>query len=345
MATVVQAMVVSTSRHGIFRNLLAISSALVFALAVPQVVVAEPAANVRIGILNTTHAMPARTGVKNLVVAEMQRLGYSAGRNLTVDSRDAGDETARLSEMARELLQLNPDVIITTGTMESTVAAMKATATVPIVFLHAVDPVRTGLVSSLARPGGNVTGVTSLNADLGAKRLEIITEILPNARRVAVLVSPADLGTASMVEALASAARRRRVQLDIIEMRDQANLAAAVVESKKVGDSALLVLGSPPLYLLTSSLADLTSRHHLPAVSAWREFAEMGGLASYGTGLGEMSRRAAGMVDRILKGAKPAELPVEQPTKFELVINMKAAKQLGIVIPESVLLRADEVIR
>jgi putative ABC transport system substrate-binding protein len=222
---------------------------------------------------------------------------------------------------------------------------MKATATIPIVFVHAIDPVRTGLVASLARPGGNVTGVTSLNADLGAKRLELITEIVPGVRRVAVLVSPVDPETPSMVGALKSAARARRVHLNLVEIRDPVRLGGAVRDAAKAGAGALLVLGSPPLYPLSPSLAELTSKHHLPAVSAWRAFAEAGGLASFGTSLLEMSQRAAGLVDRILKGAKPADLPVEQPTKFELVVNLKTAKALKLAIPQSILLRADEVIK
>jgi len=225
------------------------------------------------------------------------------------------------------------------------VAAMKATATIPIVFVHAIDPVRTGLVASLARPGGNVTGVTSLNAELGAKRLELITEIVPGVRRVAVLVNPVDPETPSMVGAVQSAARVRRVHLDLVEIRDPARLGGAVSDAKKAGAGAVLVLGSPPLYLLSPSLAELTARHRLPAVSAWRDFAEAGGLASFGTSLLEMSQRAAGLVDRILKGAKPADLPVEQPTKFELVVNLKTAKALKLTIPQSILLRADEVIK
>ena len=289
---------------------------------------AEPAPSARVAILNTTGVTPATPGVADYFVAELRRLGYVEGRNLTIDFRSAEDKPARLPDLARELVRLKPDVILTMGTMESTVAAMKATATIPIVFIHAVDPVRTGLVASLARPGGNVTGVTSLNADLGAKRLELITEIVPGVRRVAVLVSPVDPETPSMVEAVKSAARARRVHLDLVEIRDPARLGGAVSDATKAGAGALLVLGSPPLYRLSPSLAELTAKHRLPAVSAWREFAEAGGLASYGTALREMFQRAAGLVDRILRGAKPAELPVEQPTKFELVINLKTAKAL-----------------
>jgi putative ABC transport system substrate-binding protein len=247
--------------------------------------------------------------------------------------------------MARELVGLKPDVIFTVGTVEATVAAMKATSTIPIVFIHAIDPVRGGLVASLARPGGNVTGVTSLNADLGAKRFELITEIVTGVRRVAVLVNPVDPETPSMLQAVASAAPSKRIQLDILEIRDPARLSGVVADATKRGAGAVLVLGSPLLYRHSVSLAQLAAKHRLPTVSAWREFPEGGGLASYGTNLPEMFQRAASLVDRILKGAKAAELPVEQPTKFELVVNLKTAKAFGLNIPESILLRADEVIR
>jgi len=334
------------SRAVTLTHLAAVGSALAAGiLLAPGVLGAEPGPSARVAILSTNNVTLTSPGVTSFVVAELQRLGYVEGRNLTIDFRSAEDKPARLPDLARELVRLKPDVVITMGTMETTVAALKATATIPIVFVHAVDPVRTGLVASLARPGGNVTGVTSLNADLGAKRLELITEIVPGVRRVAVLVSPVDPETPSMVGALKSAARARRVHLDLVEIRDPVRLGGAIRDAAKAGAGALLVLGSPPLYLLSPSLAELTAKQRLPVVSAWREFAEAGGLASFGTSLREMSQRAAGLVDRILRGARPAELPVEQPTKFELVINLKTAKALGIMILESILLRADEVIK
>ena len=334
------------SRAATLTRVAAVGSALAAGiLLAPVVLAAEPGPSARVALLSTNSTTRATPGVTNFVVAELQRLGYVEGRNLTIDFRSAEDKPARLPDLARELVRLKPDVILSMGTVESTVAAMQATTTIPIVFAHAVDPVRTGLVASLARPGGNVTGVTSLNADLGAKRLELITEIVPGVRRVAVLVSVVDPETPSMVGALKSAARARRVHLDLVEMRDPARLGGAVSDATTAGAGALLVLGSPPLYPLSPSLAEMAIKHRLPAVSAWRAFAEAGGLASYGTSLREMSQRAASLVDRILRGAKPAELPVEQPTKFELVVNLKTAKALGIMIPESVLLRADEVIK
>jgi ABC-type uncharacterized transport system substrate-binding protein len=313
-------------------------------LIVPAVLGAEPRPDARVAILSTLSITLTSPGTASFV-AELQRLGYVQGRNLTIDFRSAQEKPGRLPKLARDLVRRRPDVILTIGTVESTIAAMKATSTIPIVFAHAVDPVRTGLVATLARPGGNVTGVTSLNADLGAKRLGLITEIVPGVRRVAVLVSPVDPETPSMVGAVKSAARPRRVQLDLVQVQDPDRLDGSLSEVTKAGVGAVLVLGSPPLYHLSSSLAELAAKHRLPVVSAWRVFAEAGGLASYGTGIPEMFQRAAGLVVRVLSGAKPAELPVEQPTKFELVINLKTAKVLGLTIPESVMLQADEVIR
>ena len=327
------------------RKVVCVGSALVAGILLASVVLgAEPGPSARVAILNSLSTTLATSGPTRFV-EELQRLGYVEGRNLTIDFLNAEDKPARLPDLARELVRLKPDVILTMGTIESTVAVMKATTTSPIVFVHAVDPVRTGLVASLARPGGNVTGVTSLNADLGAKRLELITEIVPSVRRVAVLVSPVDPETPLMVVAVESAARARRVHLDLVEIRDPARLGGAISNVTKAGAGALLVLGSPPLSRFLPSLARLAAKDHLPAVSAWREFPEAGGLASYGTGIPEMFQRAAGLVARILRGAKPADLPVEQPTKFELLINLKTAKALGITVPESILLQADEVIR
>ena len=319
-----------------------VSSALTAGIILaPNVLGAEAEPSARVAILSTL----TDTWSKTSFVEELQRLGYVEGRNLTIDLRSAEDRPARLPELAQELVRLKPDVILTVGTIDSTVAAMKASSTIPIVFVHAVNPVRAGLVTSLARPRGNVTGVTSLNADLGAKRLELITEIVPGVRRVAVLVSPGDPETASMLAAVQSAARARHVRLDVLEIRDSTRLGSAVGNATTAGAGALLVLGSPPLAHLSSQLAQLTTKHRLPTLSAWRQFAEAGGLASYGTDISEMFQRAAGLVDRILRGAKPAELPVAQPTKFELVINLKTAKVLRLTIPESVMLQAAEVIR
>jgi len=321
----------------------AVGSALAIGiLLLPAEPGAQPADRARVGILGTFGQRGMRP-----VTAFVQRLGdlgYIEGRNLTVDYRSAEDKPGRLPDLARELVRLKPDVILTLGTSDSAVAAMKVTATIPIVFALAVDPIRDGLVESLARPGGNVTGVSSLNADLDAKRLELVTEIVPGIRRVAVLASRIDPETPNLIAAVDSAARARRVQLHLLEIRDLSRLDSAVSEAVKIGAGGLLVLGSPPFFPHQPAIAKLAARQRVPVVSGWRELPEGGGLASYGTDVLEMFRRAAGLVDRILKGAKPAELPVEQPTKFELIVNARAARALGLTIPATVLLRADRVI-
>lgn len=311
-------------------------------LFILAVVDAQPAPRVRVGILSVGGARERPT-----IAAFVQRLGelgYVEGRNLTIDFRDGDDNVTRLSELARELVRLRPDVILTTTTPTPAIAAMKVTSAIPIVFVHAADPVRAGLVASLGRPGGNVTGVSSLNARLDAKRLELIAEIVPGVRRITVLVLPSDPETPTMVEAAETAARARGVQLQRLEIRDLARLDTAIGDAKKTGASGLLVLGSPAFYRHQLSLARLAAKHHIAVVSAWRELPEAGGLASYGTGATELFQRAAGLVDRILKGSKPAELPVEQPTTFEFIINARAARALGLTLSPRVLLRADRVI-
>jgi putative ABC transport system substrate-binding protein len=316
--------------------------ALAVGLILPAALDAQPAPRIRIGILST--GAPRTSANYVAFIQRLGDLGYVEGRNLTIDFGSADNKPGQLAEVARELVSLWPAVILASGIPDTALAAKKATATTPIVFTVAVDPVRAGLVASLARPGGNATGVSSLNADLAAKRLELVTDLIPGLRRVAVLVTPLDPETPTMIRAVESAARDRSIQLHLLEIRDASRLDGAVGDAVKVGAGAVLVLGSPPFYQHQVSMAKAAAKHRLPVVSAWREFPEAGGLASYGTDVVEMFQRAAGLVDRILKGAKPADLPVEQPTKFELAINGRAARALGLTIPPAVLLRADRVI-
>jgi putative ABC transport system substrate-binding protein len=323
-----------------FRTLL---SSGVFACFFCTALGAQPPPDARVAILSTLNNR--WTYGATSFVAELQRLGYVEGRNLTLDYLLAEDKPARLAELAGQLVGRKPDVILGMGTVDSSLAAMKATATIPIVFVHSADAVRAGLVVSLGRPGGNVTGVTSLNADLNAKRLELIIEIVPRVRRVAVLVSPVDPSTPSMVEALKAFALLRGVDLDFVEVLDSTRLSRVVSDAAKAGASAILVLGSPPLARHMPSLAQLALEHRLPAVTPWREPTEKGLLVGYGNPSSEMFQQAAGMVDRILRGAKPADMPVEQPTKFELIINLNTAKAIGLTIPEPVLERANYFIR
>jgi putative ABC transport system substrate-binding protein len=232
-------------------------------------------------------------------------------------------------------------IIVTAGTRAAQ-AAKKATTTIPIVMATSADPVGEGLVASLSRPGGNVTGVTAVSAELGGKRLELLHEVVPRLSRVAVLRDPR--GGVALKETQV-AAQPLGVQLQILEVGDPKDFDSAFLAMVRERSGALLVISTPMLFSERRRIADLAAKHQLPAVYHWKEYVEAGGLMSYGTDLADGFRRAAIYVDKILKGSKPANLPVEQPTKFELVINSKTAKQIGLTIPPNVLARADRVIR
>ncbi len=273
-------------------------------------------------------------------------LGYVEGRNLVVEYRDAEGKPERLAALAAELVALNVDVIVAPGT-PSALAAKRATRTIPIVFPAAGDPVTSGLVTSLARPGGNVTGLSNVHPDLVGKRLELLTQAVPGVSRVAVLWHPGgsdERTNRDMLKVADVAGRALGLQLQFVEARGPADFDRAFSEMTKARVGALTVFSSVLLIRERRRLVDLAAQHRLPAVYTWREAVDAGGLMSYGANLADLFRRAAVYVDKILKGAKPADLPVEQPTKFELVINMKTAKALGLTIPQSLLLRADKVI-
>jgi ABC-type uncharacterized transport system substrate-binding protein len=280
----------------------------------------------------------------------LRDLGYVEGRNLVIEDRDAEGKVERLPALAAELVALKVDVIVTEG--GSTVvplAAKQATRTIPIVFASAADPVGRGLVTSLARPGGNVTGLATLNAELVGKRLELLTQAVPGLGHVAVLWLPGGaLGERTEKEMLTGAevaARGLGVRLQFVEARDPADFDRAFSDMTRARAGALTLLPSNMFRRGHRRLVDLAERHRLPTVYFAREFVDAGGLMSYAAPLTDLCRRAATYVDKILKGAKPGDLPVEQPTKFELVINLKTAKALGLTIPPSVLGRADQIIQ
>ncbi|MBI4638093.1 MAG: ABC transporter substrate-binding protein [Candidatus Rokubacteria bacterium] len=274
---------------------------------------------------------------------ELRRLGYVEGQNIAIAYRSADGGFERLPDLAATLVGLKVDVIVAVVT-QATLAAKKATSTIPIVMVGASDPVRSGLVASLGRPGGNVTGTSSVATDVVGKQLELLREMLPKASRVAALWNPANpvFQKLQLGEATAAAAKLR-VQLRFVEVRMPDELDRAFAEIAKERTDALVVLADPVLYVHAARIADLVTKHRLPAVGAAREFADAGGLIAYGPNYIEAYRRAATYVDRILRGTKPADLPVEQPTKFELVINAKAARALGVTIPRSLVVRADQV--
>jgi putative ABC transport system substrate-binding protein len=277
--------------------------------------------------------------------AKLRELGWVDGRNITIEERFAGRDRGRLAAFAQELVRLRADVIFTTGGAEAAQAAKMATKTIPIVFATASDPVVAGLIESFSRPEANITGLSFINTDLDAKRLALLKEALPRLTRVGVLRSPIDPAGSAQVKAAESAARSLGVQLQVFDVRGPHDLAGVVSSAKKQGAGAVMVLGSPTLFEYQGSIGELVTKSRLPVISAWRQLPESGGLMSYGADIPEMFRSAAVYVDKILKGAKPADLPVEQPTKFELVINLKTARALGLTIPPSVLLRADQVIQ
>jgi putative tryptophan/tyrosine transport system substrate-binding protein len=272
----------------------------------------------------------------------LRELGYVDGRNIVYEQRYADGKMERLPELAAELVQLRVDVIVT-GTNLHVAAARGATATIPIVMVFAADPVGSGFIASLGRPGGNVTGVSAdASPELWSKYLALLKEIDPKVSRVGVLGQVSSQVGFSELE---GASRKLNVALEVTDIRapDDLNAAFDAMAAKRVG--AVLIVVGPLTYLLKESIAELALRHHLPTITNTNQFAQAGLMMSYGPNLTELYRRAASYVDKILRGAKPADLPVEQPTKFELTINLKTAKALGITIPQTMLLRADEVIQ
>jgi putative ABC transport system substrate-binding protein len=275
----------------------------------------------------------------------LRDLGYVEGRNLLTEYRWAAGKEERLPELVAELVALRVDIIVTVAT-QAVVAAKRATSTIPIIMTAPTDAVASGLVASLARPGGNVTGLTFLSTDLAGKRLQLLRELLPKVTRVAVLSYKGIAGgTQLMLEKLEVASRQMGITLVVRIENEAAALAGAFEAMQRERAQAVFVQSTPFTSDNRKRIAELAMQHRLPAMIESRAFVDAGCLMSYGPNLLEMYRRSAHYVDRIFKGAKPADLPVEQPNKFEMVINLKTAKALGLTIPQSVLAQADEVIR
>ena len=279
----------------------------------------------------------------NAFLQGLRDLGYVDGRNITIDYLSADGQLERFPALAAECLRLKADIILT-ATTPATQAAKRATNTIPIVMMLTGDPVGTGLVASLARPGGNVTGQSVMADGLSAKRLELLKEAVPGISRVAVLSNFGDPVAAPQVNEIESAARSLSLRLKIRDVRKADDLPAAFSGAARDGAQGLLTTVETIFVVHRTRVAELAARHRLPAMYPNREFTDAGGLMSYGPTTLDLFRRTAIFVDKILKGAKPADLPVEQPTRFELVINMKTAKALGITFPRSILIRADQEI-
>ena len=302
----------------------------------------QPAAKIhRVGILLGGTGEEAAPLLRALADG-LSDLGYVDGRNLMFEGRYAGVRMERLPDLAAELVRLRVDVIVT-GSNPYVAAAQRATATIPIVIVASADPVGAGFVASLARPGGNITGLTvDASPEMFAKNLGLLTELVPRLSRVGVL-RQADREAGGFAE-LEATARRLNVALDVVDIRSVDELAGAfaTMTGKRVG---AVIIAGPVFYLRRQQVADLALKHRLPAIHVLKEYAQAGLLMTYGPNLVDLYRRAASYVAKILSGVKPAELPVAQPAKFDLVINLKTAKALGLTIPQSVLLRADEVIQ
>jgi putative ABC transport system substrate-binding protein len=307
-------------------------------LAAPLAAQARPAEKVpRIGLLEDSPYW-------EVFQQELRDLGYIEGQNITIERRLTEGKLDRLAEAAAELVRLPVDVIVPIGT-PATQAAMRATTTIPIVAAAVGDPLRAGIVASLARPGGNVTGSTILGPELAAKRLQLFKEALPAVSRVAFLWNPTNYANVLFYEDIQAAAQRLGVTLHSVEVSNPSGFERALATTMRERPDLLIMTAEPMHQLHVGRIIDFAAKHRLPLVSNVKENVIAGALLSYGASLPELYRRAALYVDKILKGANPGDLPVQQPTKFELVINLKTAQALGLTIPPSVLFQADEVIR
>jgi len=311
-------------------------------LAVPLAAAAQPPGKVyRIGFLST-HPPPAR--VWEALLDGLREHGYSEGRNLVFERRFSAGNAERFPELAAELVRLRVDCIFVTTT-PAALAAKHATQTIPIVIPSAIDPVGAGLVASLARPGGNITGLSTVGPELSGKRLELLKEVVPGMTRVAVLWNAANPANASVWQETQAAAGALGLLLHSQDVRGPQDLEGAFARMAQARPEALLVLGDSLINMYEQQIAEFATQNHLPSMVVRRESVMAGGLMSYFSSAPDRYRRAAYYVDRILKGTKPADLPVEQPMKFELIINLKTAEAFGLTIPPVVLFQADEVIK
>ena len=271
-------------------------------------------------------------------------LGYVEGKTIVIEWRSAEGKLDRLPALAAELVRLKVDVVVTSASTQTPVAKA-ATSTIPIVMAQDGDPVAAGFVASLARPGGNITGLSTLSPEVSGKRLELLKEIIPKLSRVAVFGSSNNPGNTQSLKEIEVAAGAFKLQLQFLNVLGPENIETVFQAASRGHADAVLVLAGPVVFSQRRQVADLAVKSRLPATYPRQEFVEAGGLVTYGVNITDLHRRAATYVDKILKGAKPADLPVEQPTKFELIVNLKAAKQIGLTIPPNVLARADKVIR
>jgi putative tryptophan/tyrosine transport system substrate-binding protein len=295
-----------------------------------------------VGILGVQD-QPSAEPLLSAFTQGLQELGYVEGKNLTLQLRFADGKLERVPGLATDLVTLKVDIIVSFGTV-TTIALQKATSTIPIVMANTYDPVGTGMVKTLARPGGNITGLSSLGGEIGGKHLEMLLSVAPKLSRVAVLLNPGNPSNPLILTSIQSAALKTSAKILPRDARTAPEIENAFPAMTQGKAGAVIVARDGFFILQARQITELALKNRLPSISEYSEFAEAGGLMSYGVNQKEQFRRAATYVDKILKGAKPADLPVEQPAKFELVINLKTAKTLGLTIPNSLLISADKVI-
>ena len=312
-------------------------------LCVPGALLAQPRVR-RIGYLHPFPMSETPSPERQAFLDGLRELGYQVGRNVVIEYRAADNDFSRLPELAAELVNLPVDVIVVGGA-EAAAAAKAVTSTIPLVVTAAGDPVHAGLVRSYARPGGNVTGLSFISPELGAKRIELVREILPKAKRISIVWNARDSVSEREWDQAREAARTLGLEVDPVPVRETADLARALQALPRERPDALLVIVDTRMVGFRKIIAEAALEARVACVAGWREYVVEGALASYAPDFRALFHRGAYYVDRLLRGAKAAELPVEQPTKFELVVNLKTAKALGIEVPRRVLLRADEVIQ
>jgi putative tryptophan/tyrosine transport system substrate-binding protein len=327
-------------------RILVLSCLLITVLLITGLVEAQQTGKVaRIGFLDGSTAAGSAVFV-DAFRQELSKLGWIEGKNIAIEYRFAEQKRERVPELAADLVGLKVDLIVTSGTPPAT-AAKKATTTIPIVMTNVGDPVGAGLIASLARPGGNVTGLSSLAVELNTKRLEILKDAVPKLAQVGLLwPQGATIGVALQLKEIRPAALALKLKLEEIETQvDAKGLESAFQTAKQKQVGAIMTAAGPLLFAERKRIVELAGKYRLPAIYFQKEFVDEGGLMSYGEDYEDLYRRAAVYVDKILKGAKPADLPVQQATKFEFIINLKAAKQMGLTIPVDLLARANKVIR
>jgi ABC-type uncharacterized transport system substrate-binding protein len=315
-------------------------------LAIPLLLDAQQPKTVpRIGYLTGAYSCTGPVSSREAFRKGLNDLCYFEGRNIAIECRSAEGKFERLSDLAAELVRLKVEIIVAAGGETVARAARQASQTIPIVITNVADPVQTGLVASLARPGGNVTGLVTVSPELGGKRLELLKQAFPKISRVAVLTNPANPEQEPRMKELNAAAQALGVKVLTLEVRGPNDFNNAFSKLTKLNADALLPLGDPVIVSYQNQIVDFAAKNRLPAVYHRREFVAAGGLMSYGPSYNDLFRRVATYVDKIRRGSKPGDLSIEQPTKFELVVNLKTAKALGLTIPQSLLVRADEVIQ